>query len=82
MYNIPSAYGHIPDVRIPAFFSKAGPNGRALFLYDGALICNRFRGSHIADELFDYGHCVSFEGISRRGIKIFEVSYGSSSWAV
>jgi len=43
-----------PYVGISALFSEAGPDGGALFLYDGPLICNCLGGSHAPDELL---HC-------------------------
>jgi hypothetical protein len=50
----------IPDVGIVALFSEACSNRSTFFLDDCSLVCNRFCGSHISNELFDYqGNWVS-----------------------
>lgn len=43
----------LPSVWIMTFFSKAGSDGSALFLYYRSLVGNRLGSSHVADELLD-----------------------------
>jgi hypothetical protein len=45
--------GDAPDTMVGAFFSEAGSDSSAFFLDDRSLVCYRFGGAHVADELLD-----------------------------